>query len=403
MSNNLGRTNVVVAQTGKEVTIATSDDLIDAAMTEQLTLTWAGAETLKTASSAQTQQAICIRFAGATSGTPSFKFGDVQRGVMLVRNDMGVNVDVSDYSSATTITVAAGTVIAVYVTQTGVYTILESAGSLTQEQVEDFAAAMLTGGTHSGISFSYNDGAGVIDATVSVSGYTAENARDDIGAALVAGTGISIVLDDPGDTITINSTITQYTDELVDDRVAALLVAGSNITLTYDDGAGTLTIDAAGGSYSTENAQDDIDAMFTAGTHDGVSFSYNDAGNAMSVTAKPIECLMFAISDETTALTTGVKLAVRMPYAFTLTGIRASLTTAGSTGTTIDVLEGGVSIMTTDKLNFDASGKTTTTYSGTAATLTDTSLADDAEITFDITTAGTSAAGAKVYLIGRRT
>lgn len=38
--------------------------------------------------------------------------------------------------------------------------------SLTQENVEDFAAAMLTGGTHSGIAFTYNDTPGTISATV---------------------------------------------------------------------------------------------------------------------------------------------------------------------------------------------------------------------------------------------
>jgi hypothetical protein len=34
--------------------------------------------------------------------------------------------------------------------------------------------------------------------------------------------------------------------------------------------------------------------------------------------------------------------------------------------------------------------------------ISDTALADDAEITVDIDTAGTGAKGAKVYLIGRR-
>jgi hypothetical protein len=39
-------------------------------------------------------------------------------------------------------------------------------GSLTQEMVQDYAAAMFTNGTHTGISIVYNDAANVIDLAV---------------------------------------------------------------------------------------------------------------------------------------------------------------------------------------------------------------------------------------------
>jgi hypothetical protein len=60
--------------------------------------------------------------------------------------------------------------------------------------------------------------------------------------------------------------------------------------------------------------------------------------------------------------------------------------------------------MTTNKLRIDATEKTTAT-AATPPTLTDTALADDAEITIDIDQVGSTVAGAglKVYLIGRRT
>lgn len=114
------------------------------------------------------------------------------------------------------------------------------------------------------------------------------------------------------------------------------------------------------------------------------------------------EALSYALSDETTDLTTGTgKLTVRMPYAFTLTDVRASVTTApvGST-ITVDINEGGVSILST-KLTIDASEKTSTT-AATPVVISDSSLADDAEITFDIDQVGSSTAGAglKVTLIG---
>jgi hypothetical protein len=122
------------------------------------------------------------------------------------------------------------------------------------------------------------------------------------------------------------------------------------------------------------------------------------------VWSTPLESLIIAVGDETTAITVGAaKVTFRMPYAFTLVGLpRASLTTASSSGNpAIDINDGGVSIFSTT-LTIDANEKTSTTAT-TPAVVSDSSLADDAEITIDIDTAGTGAAGLKVTLIGRRT
>ena len=117
------------------------------------------------------------------------------------------------------------------------------------------------------------------------------------------------------------------------------------------------------------------------------------------------EVIQVAVSDETTALTAGTaKLTFRMPFAMTLTAVRASLTTAGSTSgtTTIDINEGGVSILST-KLTLDATEKTSTT-AATPAVISDSALADDAEITIDIDaiSVGATEKGLKVTLIGNR-
>jgi hypothetical protein len=124
-------------------------------------------------------------------------------------------------------------------------------------------------------------------------------------------------------------------------------------------------------------------------------------------TAAKTECIAIAASDETTALTTGTaKATFRMPYAFTLTDIRASLTTAPTTSGlfTVDVNDGGTSIMSTNKLTIDLTEKTTET-AATAPALTDTALANDAEITVDIDaiSGGATETGLKVYLIGYQT
>jgi hypothetical protein len=67
----------------------------------------------------------------------------------------------------------------------------------------------------------------------------------------------------------------------------------------------------------------------------------------------------------------------------------------------VDINESGSTIFSTE-LTIDASEKTSTT-AATPCVVSDTSLADDAEMTIDIVAAGTDARGLKVTLIGRRT
>ncbi len=118
-----------------------------------------------------------------------------------------------------------------------------------------------------------------------------------------------------------------------------------------------------------------------------------------------VQSIVVAASDETTALATGTaKVTFRMPYAFTLTSVRASLTTAQASGSifTVDINESGVSILST-KITIDNTEKTSTT-AATAPVISDTALADDAEITIDINQVGDGTAkGLKVTLIGTRT
>lgn len=107
----------------------------------------------------------------------------------------------------------------------------------------------------------------------------------------------------------------------------------------------------------------------------------------------------YALSDESTAITAGTaKLTWRMPHAMTLTEIpRASCNTA-PTGATIiiDINESGSSIIST-KLSIDTTEKTSTT-AATPAVLSDTSLADDAEMTADFDQVGSTIAGAGVKI-----
>lgn len=128
-------------------------------------------------------------------------------------------------------------------------------------------------------------------------------------------------------------------------------------------------------------------------------------GSANFRVAAPPVVLGYALSDETTALTTGTSIVTdRAPFAITLTEVRISVTTA-PTGSTIivDINVNGSTILST-KLSIDASEKTSTTAT-TAAVISSASLADDDEISFDIDQigSGTAGAGLKIKLIGYAT
>ena len=144
---------------------------------------------------------------------------------------------------------------------------------------------------------------------------------------------------------------------------------------------------------------------------DGTELVYLGQGGDDAVTTMDdikrfvsLQSIIVAASDETTVLTTGAaKVTFRMPYAFTLAAVRASLTTAQASGSifTVDINEGGTTILST-KLTIDNTEKTSTT-AATPAVISDTSLANDAEITIDIDQIGDGTAkGLKITLIGTR-
>ena len=116
------------------------------------------------------------------------------------------------------------------------------------------------------------------------------------------------------------------------------------------------------------------------------------------------QSLIVAASDETTDLTTGTaKSTFRMPYAFTLSAVRASVTTA-PTGSTIivNIKESGTTILSS-RITIDPTEKTSVTAAAQPV-ISDTALADDAEITVDIDQVGSTVTGTglKITLIGTK-
>jgi hypothetical protein len=107
-----------------------------------------------------------------------------------------------------------------------------------------------------------------------------------------------------------------------------------------------------------------------------------------------------ACSDLTTAITTGTSKGYgRAPRAMTITGVRASLLTTQTSGSifTVDINDGGTTILST-KLTIDNTEKTSTT-AATPAVVSDSSIADDAEITVDVDQVGDGTAKGLVVTI----
>lgn len=137
-----------------------------------------------------------------------------------------------------------------------------------------------------------------------------------------------------------------------------------------------------------------------------LDFNNNTITNAVMGSGWVVpEVLMIAASDESTDLTTGTaKVTFRMPFAMTLTGVRANVNTAPTGAALIvDINEGGVSVLST-KITIDVSEESSET-AATPAVISDSALADDAEMTIDIDQIGSTIAGKglKVALIGTRT
>lgn len=178
-------------------------------------------------------------------------------------------------------------------------------------------------------------------------------------------------------------------------------VLEGTLFIVKNKGTGTYTINRAGADtiYST-SAVTSIDVV------PGQSLMFiNDASHWVVQFDTPLKYYTVAVSDETTALTTGTgKVTFRMPHAMLLVAVRASLTTAqtanGGGGIfTVDINEGGTTILST-KLTIDNTERTSTT-AATAAVISDTSLADDAEMSIDIDQIGDGTAkGLKITFIG---
>ena len=119
----------------------------------------------------------------------------------------------------------------------------------------------------------------------------------------------------------------------------------------------------------------------------------------------PTLAFIVSLTAEAGDLTVADNLAqIRMPFAFTLTEVRAFVNTAPvGAALTFDITEAGSTILST-LITIDVTDKTSED-AATPPVISDTALADDAIISFNCDVIGSTVAGAggKIMLIGYQT
>lgn len=323
-------------------------------------------------------------------------FGSATQAVVFTVNAKGLITA----ASATTITPAIGSI-------TGLGT--NVATFLTTPSSANLAAA-LTDKTGTGVAV-FATSPTLVTPTLGVATATSIN-----GLTITTSTGALTIAN--GKTLTVNNTITLAgTDSTV------MTFPSSSATIARTDAGQTFTgvqvftspkiitdiSDTNGNEIfkitATASAVNEITvANAAAGGTPTFSSTGSDTnidlklqGKGTGIVKGTRHFFQIRLKDSTTNLTTGTSLGgdfrISPTHAITIKAVGAYVDTAATGGTllTIDINEAGTTILST-KITLDASEKTSTT-AATAAVISDSAIAADAVITFDIDAVGNTTPG----------
>lgn len=197
---------------------------------------------------------------------------------------------------------------------------------------------------------------------------------------------------------TANRTMSSWFQDSIDETSEANWKAYVNLEIGTDVEAYDAGLAAIAGASTGVNKLTYWSNTDTASTTDftaagrAILDDADAAAQRVTLGLKQEYCV--ALSDQTSDLATGTaKGTLYLPAAATVIAVRGYVNTA-PTGSTIivDINEAGTTLMSSTKLSIDASEKTSGT-AASAAALTDTAIAANAEITFDIDQVGSSTTG----------
>lgn len=330
--------------------------------------------------------------------------------VKVDRNDTTKNssVTLGAFSSSGT---ATNTVNSFAVTGTANTNISANQANTGNSEV-DISTSATTGNATTDMNVSSSvSGDAILDIDIDATSGTSEMNLDVRSTSGLSRIAMSTTSDDNAATGNITtSSATGFASLLDFQALTATNAESAILTLRADDGTtDNRIVLSSGDDYiiigdSTAVTQWNMTTLRASSVGQAL-IATDTSGNTTWGQPRVIESFQLSCSDLTSDLATGTSVAYhRVPYAFTVTEVRASVLTAPTgSGITVDINEGGTSILST-LITIDATDKTSEDAT-TPPVISDSSLADDAEITIDIDAVGSTVAGAGliVTIIGYQT
>lgn len=159
-------------------------------------------------------------------------------------------------------------------------------------------------------------------------GYTDEQARDAIGAALVAGTGVSITVNDAGDTITIDCTVSSGTSIVVEEGDSTVVAVADHLDFASADfdvsasPSGEANVSLASGVYKSGGTD--------VAVADGGTGASSAAGARTNLgAASSTHWISFVMNGSGTDISPGVKGYLKVPFTGKITAWELVATESG--------------------------------------------------------------------------